>query len=233
VKHDTSEGYIDRIEYSKACVKDGSLEHRKGTEHLVSTALWTCHQLFPYLKVFTFQDDSHIYCKEGSKLYKLNLAYDYILKYGKTWYETKFHATLPAPLFAEYSKSLEALDAPLELFEYQAGRLPALSAYESLYKVSSSPRDFLERLRIQSGANYCFEVGKWLSQYMGILRISLFNTSWYIMIDRLEEPVGYEIKESQAGGKHTKPTRRITSKKRAFCLVAGGSEESNFGLYSL
>jgi hypothetical protein len=236
---DSTEAYIDRIEYSKACVKDGSLEHKEGTAHLVSASLWTCHQLFPHVTIFTFQDDSHIYCKEGSKLYKLNLAYDYILKYGKTWYESKFHATLPSALFAEYSKSLEALDAPLELFEYQAGRLPSLSRYETLYKESSSPRDFLYRLRTQSGAKYCFEVGKWLSQYMGILRISMFNASWYIKIDGLEEPVGYQLTEGQAGGKRSdskrsdsKRSRRFTSKKRAFCLVSGGSDVSNFGLYS-
>ena len=159
------DGYIDTMEYNKACVKDGTLEHREGTSHLGKTALWVFHSLFPQVKRFTLIDDSHIYCEEGSKQFKLNLAYDSILKHNKTWYEDKLNAQLPEPLMKLYKDSCSILDKPLDPFDFIIQRNENLKPYEKEYKESNSPRDFLNRLRTNLGHQYCFEVGKWLSGY--------------------------------------------------------------------
>jgi len=223
-----TDAYIDRIEYNVACVKDGRLEHRPGTIDLVNAGLLTFHRFFPDIKQLTFKDDSHIYCEEGSKAYKLSMAYESILKYGKTWYEDKFKASLPANLFKQYTGSMKILDEPLDSFEFQVSRVPFMRPYEKIYRKSSSPRDFIRQLRMELGDQYCFEVGKWLTKYIEILQVTIFKDSWYISVEDIKETSTLHISETtdvmKGGGKRT---------QRNFSMVAGGDEGySIVGIYS-
>jgi hypothetical protein len=90
------------------CVVDGSLQDFKnGTVKIVSTAIWFMKNHFKDVERFTLNDDSHIECERGKAIYKLRLAYDYILKCNQTWYENKFHAVLPSTgdsLYDKYKK---------------------------------------------------------------------------------------------------------------------------------
>lgn len=228
------EGYIDNMEYNKACVKDGSLEHRQGTAHLGITAIWTFHKLFPQIKRFTLIDDSHIYCEEGSKQYKLNLAYDYILKHNKTWYEDKFKAQLPPPFMKMYKDSCAILDKELDPFHFIVERNENLKPYEKEYNESKTPREFLNTLRRKMGHQYCFTVGKWLTGYFNILRVNTFKESWFINLEDIQTPEKYSISETQdemrgGGRKHTRKNRKPTN----FSIVSGNDEEgSMLGYYS-
>lgn len=227
------DGYIDNMEYNRACVKDGSLEHKQGTAHLGLTAIWAFHTLFPQVKRFTLMDDSHIYCEDDSKQFKLNLAYDYILKYNKTWYEDKFNAQLPEPLMKMYKDSCKVLDEPLDPFEFSIQRNENLKPYEKEYNESLSPRDFLNNLRTKMGHQYCFVVGKWLTSYFNTLRINTYKQNWFINVEDIHVPEKYSITETRdeirGGGKQT----RKNKKHRNFSIVAGGDEEgSMMGYYS-
>ncbi len=234
LKPETPEdGYIDNMEYNKACVKDGSLEHRQGTAHLGITALWTFHKLFPQVKRFTLIDDSHIYCEEESKQYKLNLAYDYILKYNKTWYEDKLKAQLHEPLMKIYKESCTILDKPLDPFSFIIERNENLKPYEKEYNESKTPREFLNTLRKKLGHQYCFTVGKWLTGYFNVLRINTFKESWFINIEDIQHPDRYSITETQdeirGGGK--RQTRKNT-KPINFSIVSGNDDGAMLGYYS-
>jgi hypothetical protein len=187
--------YIDRVQHNDQCVVDGSLQDFKnGTIKIVSTALWFMKNHFKEVERFTLNDDSHIECERGKAVYKLRLAYDYILKYNQTWYENKFNAVLPSigddSLYDKYKKSLSILDAPLYPYSIVKDRFMSQD-YEEIYNLSSSPRDFLDRLRKTLGTNYCFNVAKWLHNYMLFLQINLYQTEWCIMKDTITKPEGY------------------------------------------
>jgi hypothetical protein len=227
---DSTTGYIDRIEYNEACVYNGQLEEKGGMESLVVSALWTCKQLFPSLTHLTLQDDSHIYCKKGSKLYKLNLAFDYILKYGETWYEKKFGAILPEYYRIPYKESLKVLDDPLAAYEYIVLREPRLAEYKDIYMSSSSPRNFLQALRYSLGSTYCFKVGTWLSSYMTMIGVRVMNEFWTLPLTDRKEPLGYRMEETAAvqyGGSRKSSTRKHSN----FRMVSGERSHSIVGYY--
>ena len=232
IKENASQAYIDRIEYDQACVMNGKLEHQPGTQQLVSASLWAVPTLLTQIREFTLTDDSHVFCKEGSKLYKLSIAYDYIIKYGKTWYEDKFSAILPEPLFTQYKESLRILDEPLELFEFQAERLHFLKKHEDTYRSSKSPRDFIQNLRNKYGEQYCYEVGPWLSKYMEHLQVKIYKDQWKIPVGAPQNFSMREIPEPVygGGGGGGSGSRRKTAKVRNFSLRSSESE-SMVGYY--
>jgi len=191
IKLDTV-AYIDRVEYNELCVKDGVLPDG-GTSTIVSVALWTIKQLFPRIETFTLTDDSYLYCIKKSKEYKLSLAYDYIVKYGETWYEKKFKAILPDKFYSDYKDSQKVLDLPLDPFEYQSSRAPFLIKYKDVYSSTKTPRDFITSLRETYGREYCKEVGPWLNRYMECLKVVMFKDSWLIQMPSVLQPEGYEL----------------------------------------
>lgn len=211
--------YIDRVEYSDFCVKDGVLAIEGGMVIILSVSLWVVKQLFPTIKIFTLTDDSHILCIRKQKQYKLSLANDYIIKYGKTWYENKFNAILPDEITPLYKKSQEVLDLPIDPFEYQRDRAVFLTKYENTYRTAGTPREFITMLRSEYGDRYCIEVGLWLTRYMELLNVKIFKDSWMIPASSLSEPEGYEltkvdISQDMGGGlfRISKRTRKIRNK---------------------
>ena len=212
--------YIDRVEYSDFCVKDGILATEGGMLAILSVSLWLVKELFPTIKKFTLTDDSHVLCIRKQKDYKLSLANDYIIKYGETWYEKKFKAILPDEIMPLYKKSHEVLDMPIEPFEYQKDRASFLTKYENIYKSSGTPREFIRLLRSEYRDRYCIEVGPWLTRYMELLTVKVFKDLWMIPIEYLIKPEEFELtkleKEPISGGgifRISKRTRKIHNKE--------------------
>jgi len=205
-KQKPTELYIDRVENNDLCVVDGKLSnYDKGTVKLVKTALCVINELFPEVTTLTLHDASQIYCEEESKLFKLGMSYDYIIKYNETWYQKNFHAILPGfiskhydanrevQITAEpdtimdiYSKSLHVLDAPRMDYSLLSNRFTQFDEYKEEYESSTTPRDFINKLRRTLGDKYCFVVGKWLNQYMALLQIKLSPEHWYILSSTIE-----------------------------------------------
>ena len=211
--------YIDRVEYDLRCAMDDMLKRQNGTFDLVRTALWIVRTRFPHITTITLKDDSHIYCEDGSKRYKLSLAYDYILKYGETWYQNKFHATLPDNYLQDFQDSLKCLTEPLENIDYLISRgANYLEQYQSIYLDSSSPSDFFKRLREKYGDQYCHQVCTWIGKYMHLLDVKLFYDLWFIPVDKVEEPSNYTIqkikKPTGARGGGTRRQRRRSVRRR-------------------
>jgi hypothetical protein len=206
------EAYLDRVEYDEACVKDGSLVHKDGTIHMLKAALATLKYLFPDVKIITLIDDSHIYCEKGSKLFKLNLAYDYILKYNQTWYQNKFSAYLDEPYNRDFNESIKVFDKPITPFELVISAVPFLEKYKEIYTNSESPREFINILRREYGIQYCYEVGTWLSRYIMYLRINIFQDKWKIDTRSIEIGSDYSIQpttDSIRGGGRSRTRKRV------------------------
>lgn len=174
------------------CLIDTSLAKvTEGTIKLVKLCLFTMKLMFPNVKRYRFLDDSTIYC-DGDKTNMMSMAHDHILKYNKTWYQLHFHATLPAYSLGIYTNSLLLLDEPIEPVsskEFIDGILP----YMDTYKASHTPREFMNKLCKQLGADYCKEVGKWLKQYMAYIGVRVMQDEWFIPADKIETPDGYKI----------------------------------------
>ena len=210
--------HIDRVEFDERCVKEGIMH---STTDLVKAALWTIKQLIPSFDKITLMDDSHLDCIKGSKLHKLSLKYDSILKYDKTWYERHYDARLPgdpqndSTFFGIYKKSLDILDMELEPFDFIVERFPPIKKYYDYYISSKTPRQFIDKLRHVYRNEYCIEVGKWLAGYMRYLGVKVYKSDWHILYDSIEEPAGYSIILSTANMKGGTNTRGKTRRKYA------------------
>ena len=237
-----NECYIDRVQKNNACVAEGTLKESGGTKDLVKVALWTIKDMFPHITKFTFKDDSHIECIEGSKEYKLSLSYDYILKYNQTWYQRLFNAELsdirPDPKQEtpskreQFNSSLKILDEQLYPFDVINGLTSIPADTRSIYERSLSPRDFINNLRKEYKDDYCYKVAKWLSGYMRFLQVRLLEDDWYILRENVPEVPAYsrvEMKGTIRGG-YKRNTRRNRSKTNY--RIVHHNSESIVGTYS-
>ena len=209
--------YIDRVEYDDNCSFRGSLKRKVGIPNLVMAGLWTIKTRYPDIKIFTLKDDSHINCEEDSKIYKLSLSYEYLLKYNQTWYQKLFYATLPEPILETFTDSLIALDMPIYPFQYMIeSGLNYLSKYKDIYMQSKTPREFINNLREQYDTEYCKEVCKWFTQYMEFIGIKIYYDMWYISADSVTtQPEEYSLdKYVQNGGTYRKTRKSKKSRKQ-------------------
>jgi hypothetical protein len=207
-----TEAYIDRIESNETYATEGV------TKQFLKIALWTIKTLFPHITTLKLHDDLHIDCTKGIKTHKLNLAYYYILKYNKTWYEEHFKAQLPDSLMRDYKDSLLILDKPVQKYELMKDRINEIEKYRYEYENAKSPRDFMNAIREKYKHAYCFEVSKWLTQYARSLKINIFHQQWHIDVSDITEPPSYTITKTDdvlRGGftkldKTRKKTKRFT-----------------------
>lgn len=87
--------YISDVATKNICIIDGNLsDFEDGSTKFVKIALWAMKSMYPHVKKYTLRDHSQIYCDGNEKGDKMQMAYDYILKYNETWYQRKFNAEL-------------------------------------------------------------------------------------------------------------------------------------------
>lgn len=200
--------YLDRVEYNARCSKGEDLQRGKGTKGLLQCGLWFAKQMFPTLKIVKLMDDSHIYCNEESKQYKLPLACDYIVKHNETWYQSVFKATLSPTLLSEFNISIKQLDEAIDPIQVMLDKGASyLQEFSKEYENSKTPREFLQMLRKKLGDEmYCYKISPWLARYFETLHISIYKNSWYIPENEIKLPVGYKQEETTItlrGGRKT------------------------------
>jgi hypothetical protein len=207
--------HIDTIEYDT---------NSEVTADLVKAALWTMKKLFPHVEYLTLLDDSHIPCERGNKL---SLAYDYIIKYNKTWYEYHFNATLPGDnenrdsILGQFKDSLKILDEKCILYEYIITKVPEITKYKDIYMESDTPRMFINKLRDIYGKQYCNELSDWLSRYMSYLGIDLMKKHWRIYAKDIKCPEEYELFTSTVELNGGKLRKRNGTRKRLAAPIIG------------
>lgn len=167
--------YIDRVDNSLDCIHGGQLANLdRGAVRFTKLALYAIHILLPSVTEIRFQDDSKIKC--GNPSFSLSLPFDYITKYNNTWYEYHFDAKPDSKHYSQhaidnYHASLSVLDEALLPFEEIIMRVPGIRPYEEIYRASSSPRDFIGKLRSHLGKTYCEKAAILLSVYMQALGV--------------------------------------------------------------
>jgi len=98
-------------------------------------------------------------------------------------------------LMYQHLRSLEVLDQPCREFALLRDHFPELEAFRDVYEASSSPRDFITRVRtgFSDPASFCRGVSRWFDRYMSSLRILLFMDSWFIPSEGIVEPEGFAV----------------------------------------
>lgn len=145
-------------------------------------------------------------------------------------------------LMYQHLRSLEVLDQPCREFALLRDHFPELETFRDVYEASSSPRDFIMRVRagFSDPASFCRGVSRWFDRYMSSLRILLFMDSWFIPSEGVVEPegfaVGMPVKESvlntYQGGKRGGGKRRGGGGTRRRVSLQGmvGGVEKGFGV---
>lgn len=258
--HNYTTAYIDRVERLEQCAKGKTLSDIvDAMGKFVPLGLYAIKEMCPWVKRFTLKDDSKLYCN-GERGPSIGMAYDYIIKYNMTWYQKKFGAQLDGLLHSEekeqgessrvikdslmdqFITSLQVLDAPCSPFPLFQDSLYELNAYRDVYEVSTSPRDFLSRVRAQfpDPASFCRGVSSWFDRYMGLLHIRLFMDAWFIPVEAIKKPVGFRVSLStnesvlKGGRRETQRSRRTGTKrhsKKIQGMGGGRMEGSNMGVY--
>jgi len=122
-------------------------------------------------------------------------------------------------IMAYYLDSLKVLDEPCRPWEvYAKGdmHIDGILPYREIYENSSSPRDFIQRLRDSLGKDYCITVHKWFNHYIRQLGIKDFKDNWIIPVEHVPTPPDFfasKMTESNArtrlnGGKAKRQTRK-------------------------
>ena len=137
----------------------------------------------------------------------------------------------PRSMMSSYLKSLSILDSRCDVYDDIITSCPFIKDYETEYKIATSPRDFMKRIRNKfTKEQYCLNVINWLESYMNFLQIVIYYDSWHIPINNIQIPKGFKdnnmnndrVKKLLVGGK----TRKNYKKLRHQCLI----RENNWGI---
>ena len=158
----------------------------------------------------------------------MNKASYYVAEYGKTWYEKEFNAILEdAEVYALYKKKVKTFEdakmkIPLEQFvreyigEKEHASNPMYEAFDSLYKVSGTYREFFSRLHKDPEYRpvFCETTYKWMEKFVKHRVFVDINTTWTIRMEDVPKQSSNAIKielypenetpsyEIQAGGRN-------------------------------
>lgn len=80
---------LDRLKWGSDCAVNVNVEPGRGTLIMAKAAIQFVYALFPGQGNMKFKDWSEIECEKGRVV---PLAYYYLIKHGKTWYDHKFKA---------------------------------------------------------------------------------------------------------------------------------------------
>ena len=228
---------LDRVESAKDSIAyDRVTDLERDAVRCMKLVLYMVKQWFPRVIVIRFADDSKIICR--TKPHPLMLSHEYITKYGKTWFEYHFHASIDEsrgydkPI--DYYHALEILTQPhRNVYRYVVNLIPAIIPFEAQYVASTTPREFLENVRIHLGDSYWENGSTVLIAYLRYLRIHPI-LRWKILMNDVENIPDVErkgIAQDDAirmlNGGYTRRTRRNQMPRYQF------SNEVDFRWYAI
>jgi hypothetical protein len=163
----------------------------KGTDTVAMTdlAFTILKQLYPQVNPqVSLIDSSRFTCNipDGNKIYISNMIYSLLLT-GKTYYQSRFNATLEYPSSQPaYDAFVAALNDPAEFDKnYSFGNPELDQALHPLLNVSATWAEFFEKLYQKFGRNTCTIMHAWYMRIFGFLtKNGAIHTHWQIDISR-------------------------------------------------
>jgi len=99
--HQLDTATIPVLAWDSKCAIDKDLERGTGTILMINVLLSETLKRYPYIKRFTFRDNSLIPCDNGKQISLLHLT---LIKYNMSWYESHFHASIENPVYSKKYK---------------------------------------------------------------------------------------------------------------------------------
>jgi hypothetical protein len=121
-------------------------------------------------------------------------------------------------IMSRYLKSLIILDKRCDTYDDIINECPYLKKYMIEYKSSSSPRNFITKIRDKyNKEQYCVNIKDWLHSYMEFLGIIIYYDAWYIPVTSIQIPKGFKendlnsklVNQVLKGGKTRKHHNKI------------------------
>ena len=192
-----------------------------GTIAMINTILSEAVKRYPYVKMFTFTDNSHITCDNGNGISLLSLS---VVEHRKTWYERNFNATLvDSTLAKKYQDGLKILEDPelkLPFSDFKNiinSYTTTSTALKPYYENSANYFEFFGTiLRAEGKSGLCNLIADWIDIFLSyIFQFNPLTASWAIPSDSITEVLTTEFKlnrkpANQIGGRRS--TRRNSSR---------------------
>lgn len=227
--HNLDTASIPILEWGTKCAVNKDLERGTGTVEMIKIALSEAKKRYPYVKIYTLTDNSHIKCDNGKDILLLELS---LVQYKQTWYEKNFGASILDPILNEkYKLGIQILDDPLAKLSFDVFK-SILQPYTSkdnigilqpIYKSATTYFEFFKEISSNFGKNkLCVLIVDWIDIFLSyIFQFSLTSVSWGISkenipsIEFVEETKLYSKPANQNGGVRTRKKmkhqrRRVT-----------------------
>ena len=218
---------IPHLQSEPECSFDNILDN-KDTVDFIKASLQYIHYKFPTIKIFEFDDMSHIDCGKTKsvipprKLDKpFSLAHLYLAMYGETWYENRFGAKMiNKVLYNNYKEGLLKLNNKINI-DYTVFKINnSINEKQDaiLSKYYSKDKSWKEFFNDIPKDERCDSLFNWLQYYIPEIIENTYNPfGWYIDIETMPkthmEIVDKPTLKGGAKTRKTKPTIRFTNKQ--------------------
>ena len=186
--HQLDTATIPILAWDSKCAIDKDLERGTGTILMIRVLLSETLKRYPYIKKFTFRDNSLIPCDNGKQISLLHLT---IIKYNMSWYESHFHASIENPVYSKkYKDGLTILnDKELKMsFDDFKNKIKAFTTESDLlmlkgyYEASSTYSLFFKGILEKEGKKrHCNLVVSWIDMFLQyIFQFDPLSVPWVI-----------------------------------------------------
>ena len=193
---------IPHLLYEPECAYGSTLERGGGTELMIKTVLEYAFNDVPSIKLFEFDDNSHIDCveKDLSKqpprkpIRPLNLSFFSIAYHSYTWYELHFNAEMiDKAKYKNYRNKVNFLTNSkpdfsqfLKIINGSIESIEQISYLEKLYNKTETYREFFEAIPKNKRCELLFS---WLTTFMNHYIGDVFSDKgWIIDIEKMNDP---------------------------------------------
>ena len=217
--HKLDTATIPILDWDSKCAVNKNLEKGAGTILMIRVILSESIKRYPYIKHYTFRDNSHIPCDNEQEISLLHL---YVIKYNQSWYQQHFNAYIEEPSYRQkYNDGIKILNDPLlkmpfEEFKITVQSFPKegdLDVLRTHYEKTDTYFLFFKSILDTEGRNrQCNLVVGWIDMFLlHIFQFDPLSVPWVIDSDSVVIQEILETKldkkpKNQAGGKRN--TRR-------------------------
>jgi hypothetical protein len=216
---------IPILGWDSRCAVDKDLLKGSGTVTMICTILSEVQKRYPYVRLYTFTDNSHITCNNNKTISLLSLS---IIEHRKSWYERNFNACLAdSSMDKKYRDGIMTLDDPTLKMPFSeftsiisSYTTPAvIRKLEAFYEGAPTYFSFFQNiLETEGKAELCILVVDWVERFL--IYIFQFNpqtAQWNIPSDSIKSVA--ILNESRL---NRKPNNQKGGKRRLSRKVSRG-----------
>lgn len=212
--HKLDTATIPILAWDAKCAVNKNLEKGSGTILIIRIILSECLKKYPYVKYYTFKDNSHIQCENGQQISLLHLT---IIKYNKSWYEDNFNAYIEEPMYRKkYIDGIKILNDPTLKIPYEEfknkiksfSKEPELELLKKYYEKADTYFLFFKLIFDTEGRHrQCNLIVGWIDMFLlYIFQFDPLSVPWVINSESLinEEVIETFLEKkpmNQSGGK--------------------------------